>query len=545
MRPCIVVLLVAAGAADLALANNSDSECTSPYAGDSKVELCGSFCSSTNKAMHCKRCQCKSCSFCSSLTEKVGKSLPAPTSTGASSGHQHRSKTTSKATTEHPAIKLSGTSSTTPVSGDRFDHYCATESCEKWCNREHAHHHCNDCRCKGCQWCSSYKCERPACEKWCDVAYKKYHCNKCPCKTCKFCIKRPPLPPPPPPPPPPPRPPDPPPPPLPPLPPSPPPVCSSKLEGDSSTELCTPVFCRIRTREQDCEYCKCRGCDFCVEQRTLARVRDTELRSRSPPLPTAVPIATSAAINDGDDTAASMSTQGPVTVFAQRKQKSARQPHVTTGKSSSEERLAGTTSGTPSTGSGIAGSATLLPRDGVGGAELLRLLLDGALYPPQPTGSRDSAFTADLAAALEIDAALLSVRDSTDDGHILLDLLPAHNADLGSLSPSSQLQRLRELVLHASPSSSKALRATIEVQRITRPYGIAEVVLSRLDIAAARTSNKLPVFAIVLASGVIMTGIAATIIILSGGRSGLTAKNRASREVEHSAATRRSRGDHK
>lgn len=240
-----------------------------------------------------------------------------------------------------------------------------------------------------------------------------------------------------------------------------------------------------------------------------------------------------------------MSTQGPVTVFAQRKQKSARQPHVTTGKSSSEERLAGTTSGTPSTGSGIAGSATLLPRDGVGGAELLRLLLDGALYPPQPTGSRDSAFTADLAAALEIDAALLSVRDSTDDGHILLDLLPAHNADLGSLSPSSQLQRLRELVLHASPSSSKALRATIEVQRITRPYGIAEVVLSRLDIAAARTSNKLPVFAIVLASGVIMTGIAATIIILSGGRSGLTAKNRASREVEHSAATRRSRGDHK
>ena len=67
-------------------------------------------------------------------------------------------------------------------SAKRFDFYCAKASCEKFCNKEYAHHHCSDCKCKACSFCASYKCEQPTCDSWCDPAYKKFHCGKCKCR---------------------------------------------------------------------------------------------------------------------------------------------------------------------------------------------------------------------------------------------------------------------------------------------------------------------------------------------------------------------------
>ena len=99
-------------------------------------------------------------------------------------------------------------------------------------------------------------------------------CGKCKCHKCGFCQPSPPpprpppppLPPPPPPPNPPgpkpsPLPPSPPPPPPPPPPPAPPPphppACVTKLADDEPYEGCTPLFCRHRTKADDCQ---ARGC---------------------------------------------------------------------------------------------------------------------------------------------------------------------------------------------------------------------------------------------------------------------------------------------
>ena len=75
---------------------------------------------------------------------------------------------------------------------------------------------------------------------------------------------------------------------------------------------------------------------------------------------------------------------------------------------------------------------------------------------------------------------------------MLIDLLPEAAGDLGSLTPSAQLARLRELVLHATHASSRALRATTELMRIRPPNGAAEALLSASEITAARRFAAIP-----------------------------------------------------
>jgi hypothetical protein len=288
-----------------------------------------------------------------------GARAPASKSNTDSHHHHHKSSTSSNAlaayassgasastgTSQHHHSRGSaGTGDVTSPAGARFDAYCATATCDRFCKSEFKSHHCHDCKCKGCSFCASYKCEKvhpppslprpksltsrrtrltqpltrmlrlhavlrrlvwqPACESFCDLEFKKHHCPNCKCRACKFC-KPPPKPPPPPPPPSPsPHPPHPPPPPSPsPNPPSPSPLppaaprCAKRFADDDDREKCTPVFCRFRTRTDDCQYCKCRACEFCVDvpvasppsvQPAATRTFPSYTKQPPPPQPTAL-----------------------------------------------------------------------------------------------------------------------------------------------------------------------------------------------------------------------------------------------------------------
>ena len=255
------------------------NKCNSGLAGDIKTQDCHQFVCDGAGDVACSYCKCKRCPQCLASGKKTIASSMFRSSSGGSTGslahgssgggsgdgsltsHHHHSKaTTNTATTGHSShLAVAPGTTTGQDKRMRFDFYCGRASCEKFCRKEFAHHHCYDCKCKGCSWCASYKCEQPTCDAWCDLAFKKFHCPKCKCRACKFCQANPP----------PPSPPPLPPPPSPPMPPSsaptpvPAPKCSTSLPGDEPRYLCTPLFCQYRTRDQDCAYCKCRACDFC------------------------------------------------------------------------------------------------------------------------------------------------------------------------------------------------------------------------------------------------------------------------------------------
>ena len=135
--------------------------CSSGLTGDFKYEACASFCSPAAAATHCKRCQCRACGLCAHPPPPPQSRTPASASASAS------------------AAAASG----------RFDHYCPKARCDPFCSKSYARFHCNDCKCKACDFCAAYKCVQPKCDEWCNAQFKKFHCGKCSCRSCKFCPK--------------------------------------------------------------------------------------------------------------------------------------------------------------------------------------------------------------------------------------------------------------------------------------------------------------------------------------------------------------------
>lgn len=51
------------------------------------------------------------------------------------------------------------------------------------------------------------------------------------------------------------------------------------LPEDEPYIMCTPHFCRARTKEDDCLYCKCKGCDFCSPRVAAPTIANTTTTS--------------------------------------------------------------------------------------------------------------------------------------------------------------------------------------------------------------------------------------------------------------------------
>jgi len=114
----------------------------------------------------------------------------------------------------------------------------------------------------------------------------------------------------------------------------------------------------------------------------------------------------------------------------------------------------------------------------------------------------------ELAAALKVDAALLTVRDARDKDLFVLEFLPSSGADLAVATPSAQLRRVKQLVLHASAASSRALRATLQLTRLHPPHDSAEILLTEAEVRRAHESSMMP-------TALIMAAIC--LLVLAGG----------------------------
>ena len=451
----------------------------------------------------------------------------SPSSSSSSSSSS--SPSTSATPSSRTATEVSSTSSATP----RFDYYCAKASCDRWCNSAFAHHHCNDCKCKACAFCSSYKCEAPTCDKWCDSAFKKFHCTKCKCRKCNFCAspskaasKSPPPPPPPPlalspspcPPGPAPHPP-PPPPPL--SAPQNAPACTATLPDDEPFELCTPVFCRYRTRSADCAFCKCKACSFCqaapppAPQPSVspaissvpfsATSSDAHADAGRPPPPSAQPSRRSRTHSGSSFPTAS-------TVEAQPAGTSVHQPNSKGGDTNNDAPAA------PLARAGVA--ALAIPP----GVERLRATFDATYYAPLRGAAAAEAYAAELTSVLDVPSHLMVLRKARDDGAaVVFDLLPEHGTtDLGQLSPSAQVARLKQLVMStARATSSRAVRATVDLWRLDVPQiGDAAPIATASEVTAARMVGRAPLaVAVGIATfGAIFGAVMAGKLIASGVR---------------------------
>ena len=120
------------------------------------------------------------------------------------------------------------------------------------------------------------------------------------------------------------------------------------------------------------------------------------------------------------------------------------------------------------------------------GGERLACRVDRSLYPPAADAREVAAlYAADLASVLEVEPGLLLVHDAGQEaGVVVIDLTPAP-ADLGAVTPSAQLPRLRQLVLHATAAFSRAVRATREIRRMRMPVGTPETLLAESELRAA------------------------------------------------------------
>jgi len=153
-------------------------------------------------------------------------------------------------------------------------------------------------------------------------------------------------------------------------------------------------------------------------------------------------------------------------------------------------------------------TATLAVAAGMRGSERLRCRVNVALYPAAGAQATAELYAMELAAALKIDAALLTVRDTRDTDLFILEFLPSSEADLAVAPPSAQLHRVRQLVLHASAASSRALRATLELTKLRPPHDSAETLLSEAEVRRAREALMMP-------TGLIMVVIC--LIVFAGG----------------------------
>jgi hypothetical protein len=167
------------------------------------------------------------------------------------------------------------------------------------------------------------------------------------------------------------------------------------------------------------------------------------------------------------------------------------------------------------------------------GSQRLQVRLETALYPPSELTSCSTStlacvaelYVTELTAALELPSGLLVVRESSGaagggatatatagDGAaavVLLDLLPEPAGDLGSLSPDAQLERMRTLVLRATQSSNRALRATAEITRLRPPHGSAEAFVTAAEVAAARRGTAVSAAVVAIVGAALLMGIAA------------------------------------
>ena len=147
-----------------------------------------------------------------------------------------------------------------------------------------------------------------------------------------------------------------------------------------------------------------------------------------------------------------------------------------------------------------------------------RLQLRFELGPYASTAAESSAagasFAAELAAALDLSPSQLLVREARASkaregaAVVLLELAPdpASALDLGSLPPAAHVAQLRKLVLAATASSPRPLRATIEVQRATPPNGVLEPLVAEGEVLAARRWAKLPAVAAIVLVGAVGLG---------------------------------------
>ena len=287
--------------------------------------------------------------------------------------------------------------------------------------------------------------------------------------------------------------------------------------------MCTPVFCRYRTRAQDCEFCKCKACDFCApDAGTTPAIAAPTTRTAA-----AVPAATSAFSR----TATAPSPSSPAAVIKPQARPRRSVPAPSTSTSSSETGTASTPAAAAASAIPAATAARLV--GAAPAAERLQLRIDASLYPPSALPSSScggtraacvaGVYSAELAAALEAPPGVLSVREASEaEGSIsiLLDLLPEPSGDLGSLSPAAQLDRLKGLVLRATHTSSRALRATSEMLRLRPPHGTAEPVLTAAEITSARRYAAIPatIAVAIVGMGVLVASIAIFSLSLGSSR---------------------------
>lgn len=168
------------------MAQRKGADCNPTLKGDFTYETCAPFCSATSST-HCRYCKCKTCSFCHMDKKAATKATQQP-QTAALTSEKKKSGTKSKKTSSSIGGTIlkkksdSASKQTAKTSAvERFDHYCQTAACEPFCAEEFKRHHCNDCKCKACGFCASYKCMEPQCEPWCDLAYKRYLAQTLPC----------------------------------------------------------------------------------------------------------------------------------------------------------------------------------------------------------------------------------------------------------------------------------------------------------------------------------------------------------------------------
>ena len=263
-------------------------------------------------------------------------------------------------------------------------------------------------------------------------------------------------------------------------------------------QLCTPVFCRYRTRAQDCEYCKCKACDFCQPESSASPTATTPASSTS---------------------TAALPTPDPPTPIKPTTFKPRKQPASTATSSSSGSKRAS------------------LPI----GSERLQVRLEPSLYTQSdlvscgsnPSRCRAELYASELATALELPTGLLVVHDASppdpttatathasdagpDLGPIVLDLLPDPSqafGDLGSLTPKAQLEKLKSLILKATHASSRSLRATVEILRLRESAGgvaISEPFLTEGEVNSARRMHLIPalIAMAIVGAGVLIASLA-------------------------------------
>ena len=153
------------------------------------------------------------------------------------------------------------------------------------------------------------------------------------------------------------------------------------------------------------------------------------------------------------------------------------------------------------------------------GGERLQCRIRADIYPAADVQATAELYVSELAAALDLPSAQISVREAREGGVVVLDLAPG-TGDLAALAPSAQLARLRDLVLHASRGSSRSLQATIELQRMRPPSGSPEMMLSEAEVTAARGAQGLLASPVLLVAGAIGGALVLGLLLLRREYSG-------------------------